>query len=107
MVLTRSEKTEILQHLLNTVLDIDPDAKHPIRIKFIKLKLLMTSNFLKLTISTPLPTRKPLTINPLKIYCSLLAVVATLGTYYDMLGWSSYNTTIRTTRTHQLHIGRA
>ena len=34
MVLTRSEKTEILQHLLNTVLDIDPDAKHPIRISF-------------------------------------------------------------------------
>ena len=34
MVLTRSEKTEILQHLLTTVLDIDPDAKHPIRISF-------------------------------------------------------------------------
>ena len=34
MVLTRTEKTEILQHLLNTVLDIDPDAKHPIRISF-------------------------------------------------------------------------
>ena len=34
MVLTRSEKAKILEHLLNTVLDIDPDAKHPIRISF-------------------------------------------------------------------------
>ena len=34
MVLTRTEKAEILQHLLNTVLDIDPDAKHPICISF-------------------------------------------------------------------------
>ena len=34
MVLTRREKVEILEHLLNTVLDIDPDAKHPIRISF-------------------------------------------------------------------------
>ena len=34
MVLTRREKVEILEHLLNTVLDIDTDAKHPIRISF-------------------------------------------------------------------------
>ena len=34
MVLTRRKKAEILEHLLNTVLDIDPDAKHPICISF-------------------------------------------------------------------------
>ena len=34
MVLTRREKIKILEHLINTVLDIDTDAKHPIRISF-------------------------------------------------------------------------
>ena len=34
MVLIRREKIEILEHLLNSVLDIDTDAKHPIRISF-------------------------------------------------------------------------
>ena len=45
MVLTRTEKTEILQHLLNTVLDIDPDAKHPIRISFRDYQIETIDNF--------------------------------------------------------------
>ena len=50
MVLTRSEKTEILQHLLTTVLDIDPDAKHPIRISFLEHQIETIDDFESLEI---------------------------------------------------------
>ena len=68
MVLTRTKKTEILQHLLNIVLDIDPDAKHPICISFRDYQIETIDDFECLEIDdiNALTYTKTLNAKPLK-----------------------------------------